>query len=129
MSERNGAASESPSRWTLPKLRVDRNGDWFDGEVQITHPGILANLRGSLRHDGAGYFIQTRVRIPVRVDDVIATDGSWVRNFPLEHAYRNPHVQAIAAAHPNVLARASRMTPSWIRKVSFIISPQTGFVT
>ena len=25
-----------------------------------------------------------------RVDGVIATDGGWVRNFPLEHAYRNP---------------------------------------
>ena len=35
--------------------------------------------------------------LPVRVDDVIATDGSWVRNFPLEHAYRNPDVRAIAA--------------------------------
>jgi hypothetical protein len=38
--------------------------------VQITHPGILANLRSSLRRDGQGYFIQTRVRIPVAVADV-----------------------------------------------------------
>lgn len=35
--------------------------------------------------------------LPVSVDGVIATDGGWVRNFPLEHAYRNPDVQAIAA--------------------------------
>ena len=35
--------------------------------------------------------------LPVRVDDVIATDGGWVRNFPFEHAYRNPDVTAIAA--------------------------------
>lgn len=35
--------------------------------------------------------------LPVRVDGVIATDGGWVRNFPLEHAYRNPEVAAIAA--------------------------------
>jgi len=35
--------------------------------------------------------------LPVRVDGVIATDGGWVRNFPLEHAYRNPDVQAIVA--------------------------------
>jgi predicted acylesterase/phospholipase RssA len=35
--------------------------------------------------------------LPLRVDGVIATDGSWVRNFPLEHAYRNPDVRAIAA--------------------------------
>ena len=35
--------------------------------------------------------------LPVRVDDVVATDGGWVRNFPFEHAYRNPDVTAIAA--------------------------------
>jgi predicted acylesterase/phospholipase RssA len=35
--------------------------------------------------------------LPVTVDGVIATDGGWVRNFPLEHAYRNPDVRAIAA--------------------------------
>lgn len=34
--------------------------------------------------------------LPVTVDGVIATDGSWVRNFPLEHAYRNPEVRRIA---------------------------------
>jgi hypothetical protein len=55
--------------WTLPDLRVDVNGDWFDGDEQVTHPGVLANLRGSLRRDAGGYFIQTRVRIPVRVED------------------------------------------------------------
>ena len=35
--------------------------------------------------------------LPVSVDGVIATDGSWVRNFPLEHAYRNRAVRAIVA--------------------------------
>ena len=35
--------------------------------------------------------------LPVTVDGVIATDGGWVRNFPLDHAYRNPRVDAIAA--------------------------------
>ena len=59
-----------PSGWSLPKLRVDRNGDWFDDDVQVTHPGILDNLRGNLRRDDDGYFIQTRVRIPVTVEDV-----------------------------------------------------------
>ncbi len=59
-----------PSEWTLPDLRIDADGTWYDGGVEITHGGILANLRGNLRRDAAGYFIQTRVRIPVRVDDV-----------------------------------------------------------
>ena len=35
--------------------------------------------------------------LPMSIDGVIATDGGWVRNFPLEHAYRNPAVAAIAA--------------------------------
>ncbi len=56
--------------WTLPKLRVNRDGEWFDDDVEITHAGILANLRGNLRRDAQGYFIQTRVRIPVEVEDV-----------------------------------------------------------
>ena len=58
-----------PAGWTLPKLRIDRDGDWWDGDVQITHAGILSNLRGNLRRDAEGYFIQTRVRIPVEVAD------------------------------------------------------------
>ncbi len=56
--------------WTLPKLRVDREGDWYDYDVEITHPGVLANLRSNLRKDDQGYFIQTRARIPVAVEDV-----------------------------------------------------------
>jgi hypothetical protein len=59
-----------PADWKLPSLRVEVDGEWFDDDVQITHPGILANLRENLRQDAEGYFIQTRVRIPVRVDDV-----------------------------------------------------------
>jgi hypothetical protein len=55
--------------WQLPSLRIDVDGHWYDGEVEITHHGVLANLRGNLRRDAEGYFIQTRVRIPVAVDD------------------------------------------------------------
>jgi hypothetical protein len=58
-----------PSEWRLPKLRIDVDGDWFDDDVEVTHPGILANLRGNLRKDAGGHFIQTRVRIPVEVAD------------------------------------------------------------
>lgn len=35
--------------------------------------------------------------LPIAVDGVIATDGGWVRNFPLEHAYDNPDVSSIVA--------------------------------
>src|SRR4029450_10099341 len=46
-------ATEAPAahQWQLPKLRVDRNGDWFDDDVEITHAGILANLRSGLKRD------------------------------------------------------------------------------
>jgi hypothetical protein len=56
-------------QWNLPKLRIDVSGDWFDDDVEVTHPGVLANLRANLRRDAQGYFIQTRVRIPVEVAD------------------------------------------------------------
>jgi predicted acylesterase/phospholipase RssA len=35
--------------------------------------------------------------LPLEVGGKIATDGGWVRNFPFEHAYRNPAVAVIAA--------------------------------
>ena len=64
--------------WTLPRLRVDRSGDWFDGDVQITHPGILANLRSTLRRDADGYFIETLGLHPNDPDwDLIGRD--WVK--------------------------------------------------
>ena len=71
----NGSTDENadgplPSGWRLPRLRVDIDGEWFDDDVAITHAGILANLRSLLKRDADGYFIQTRVRIPVEVEDV-----------------------------------------------------------
>ncbi len=33
--------------------------------------------------------------LPIRVGEVIGTDGGWVRNFPLGHAYDNRNVAAI----------------------------------
>jgi predicted acylesterase/phospholipase RssA len=35
--------------------------------------------------------------LPVPVGDTIGTDGGWVRNFPLAHAYDNPAVEEIVA--------------------------------
>ena len=68
---RPGRAAEG--EWTAPRLRVDLDGDWYDDDVQITHPGILANLRATLRRDAQGFFVQTRVRIPV-----VIADAPWV---------------------------------------------------
>lgn len=45
--------------------------------------------------------------LPVRVGDVIGTDGGWVRNFPLGHAYDNAQVREIVgfryvSRHPKI---------------------------
>src|SRR5204863_4349591 len=37
------------------------------------------------------------VVLPRPIGDRIATDGSWVRNFPLAHAYRQPGVELIVS--------------------------------
>lgn len=66
----DGEATSSEGEWRLPRLRVDADGEWYEDNVRVTHPGVLANLRDNLRRDGKGYFIQTRVRVPVTVEDV-----------------------------------------------------------
>ena len=59
-----------PSTWTLPKLRVDRDGNWFHDDAEVTHPGILANLRENLRVDERGHYLQIGpARVPVEVED------------------------------------------------------------
>ena len=45
---------------------------------------------------------------PLRVGDVIGTDGGWVRNFPLGHAYDNPAVGEIVGFQ--YIPRPSRVT-------------------
>jgi hypothetical protein len=75
--------------WTLPALRVDVDGEWWDGDVQITHPGVVANLRDNLRRDADGYFIQTRVRIPVDVVDAPFVVARLERRGEALHVWLN----------------------------------------
>src|SRR5215470_10105612 len=75
--------------YSLPKLHIDVDGDWFDDGVQITHPGILANLRSTLRRDDQGYFIQTRVRIPIEEDDMPFVVARLARRGDTLHAVLN----------------------------------------
>lgn len=63
-------STSDPAKWTLPRLTVNPEGEWFHEGEEITHPGILANLMRNLRRDETGYFIQAGpVRIPVEVAD------------------------------------------------------------
>jgi len=100
--------------WTLPRLRVGRDGEWSDDDVEITHAGILANLRSNLRRDAEGYFIQTRARIPVEVEDVpwIVTRVSR-EGEPVTFAERE-HARLIAVAmRPEALSRERLTDMLW----------------
>jgi predicted acylesterase/phospholipase RssA len=51
--------------------------------------------------------------LPLRVGDRIATDGAWVRNYPLFHAYERPEIETIVAfryipKYPQLSAEALR---------------------
>lgn len=62
--------TSDPSTWTLPRLRIDRDGVWFHDDAEVTHPGIIANLRDNLRVDEGGHFLQIGpARVPVEVED------------------------------------------------------------
>ncbi|MBI2216575.1 MAG: DUF1285 domain-containing protein [Candidatus Rokubacteria bacterium] len=88
------APERSTGDWKLPDLSIDADGEWYDDGVQITHPGIVANLRGNLRRDDHGYFIQTRVRIPVAVADVPWVVVRLERRGQTLHAILNDGTEA-----------------------------------
>jgi hypothetical protein len=63
-------SAPDPSRWTLPRLAINEDGEWLHEGLEITHPGIVASLQGSLRRDASGYFLQAGpIRVPVEVAD------------------------------------------------------------
>ncbi|MFQ5521523.1 MAG: hypothetical protein ACE5FK_09005, partial [Candidatus Methylomirabilia bacterium] len=67
-------STPGPSQWSLPNLKIDRDGEWYTDGMEITHAGVLANLRENLKQDAEGYFIQVGpVRIPVEVEDTPVT--------------------------------------------------------
>src|SRR6184192_2327142 len=50
--------------------------------------------------------------LPRRIGDRIATDGAWVRNFPLGHAYRQPGVELIVSFR--YVPTYPRLTAGWL---------------
>ena len=59
-----------PSTWTLPRLRIDRDGVWFHDDAEVTHAGIVANLRANLQVDELGHFLRVGpARVSVEVED------------------------------------------------------------
>jgi predicted acylesterase/phospholipase RssA len=53
--------------------------------------------------------------LPRQVEDRIATDGAWVRNFPLGPAYRQPGVELIVSFR--YLPRYPRLSAAWLGRV------------
>ena len=68
----------------------DDDGDVFERAYssRTTSPEVMA--RAILASAAISALV-----LPVRVGDVIGTDGGWVRNFPLGHAYDNDAVREI----------------------------------
>jgi predicted acylesterase/phospholipase RssA len=53
--------------------------------------------------------------LPRRVGDRLATDGAWVRNFPLGHAYDQPGVELIVAFR--YVPQYPRSTAEWLARL------------
>jgi hypothetical protein len=70
--EETGASPPgAPPGFTLPRLRIGRDGTWYDGDEEVTHPGIVANLWSNLRVDHRGHHLEVGpIRVPVEVEDV-----------------------------------------------------------
>lgn len=63
------AASDS-STWTLPRLRITRDGAWLSEGVEVSHPRIVAVLWETLQVDAGGHYLEVgSVRVPVDVED------------------------------------------------------------
>ncbi|MEK7372147.1 MAG: DUF1285 domain-containing protein, partial [candidate division NC10 bacterium] len=63
-------AAFDPSSWTVPRLRIDREGTWYHEDQEVTHEGIVAGLQEGLRVDAGGHYLQVGpARVPVAVED------------------------------------------------------------
>ena len=64
------SGAHDASTWKLPRLRIGRDGEWFHDDEEVTHPGILENLRSALAADDTGHYVSVGpVRVPVEVED------------------------------------------------------------
>jgi predicted acylesterase/phospholipase RssA len=74
--------------------------DVSDGEVDVrdAHERVYSSRTSDPEELSAAILASAAISalvLPLRVGDVIGTDGGWVRNFPLGHAYDNPAVGEI----------------------------------
>lgn len=73
----------------------DDPGDRDDRHYELVYSSRSTPSETMIRAVLASAAVSALV-LPVRIDEeTIATDGGWVRNLPLAHAYANPQVRAI----------------------------------
>jgi predicted acylesterase/phospholipase RssA len=70
--------------------------------------------------------------LPLRVGDRIATDGGWVRNYPLGYAYEQPEVETIIGfrylpEYPPMGARPLRRVRRRLERFK-VVPPVRGFI-
>ena len=70
--------------------------------------------------------------LPLRVGDRIATDGGWVRNYPLGYAYEHPEVETIIGfrylpEYPPMGARPLRRVRRRLERFK-VVPPVRGFI-
>jgi predicted acylesterase/phospholipase RssA len=91
------AASIAASPVELVVVATDVGGEILeeDGLCELVYASRSTPPETMVRAVLASAAVSALV-LPVRIDEhTIATDGGWVRNFPLGHAYDNPAVGAI----------------------------------
>jgi predicted acylesterase/phospholipase RssA len=73
----------------------DEPGDRGDRHHELVYSSRTTPPETMIRAVLASAAVSALV-LPIRIDEeTIATDGGWVRNLPLAHAYANPRVRAI----------------------------------
>ena len=122
-------AAPDPSTWTLPRLRIDRDGAWFHEGEEVTHDGMLAGLRSDLSRDEAGHFLQIGpVRVPVEVDDApfvvvrAEPDGDRVMltlNDLTREVLAPETLRFSADGVPHCLVRDGRFEARWSRAATY----------
>lgn len=81
--------------------------DLGNGDAQPGWELVYSSKRSAPEEMGQAILASAAISalvLPIRIGKTIATDGSWVRNFPLGHAYDPPGVELIVAF---------RFVPEW----------------
>ena len=115
MSELAGELRESPIEVSVFATDVSSNAD---GSGAHAHELQYSSRSTPPETMAAAIMASAAVSglvLPLRVGDRIATDGAWVRNFPLGHAYDHPGVRLIVAFR--YLPQYPELSAEWLGRL------------